>query len=39
LAILVLPTTRWPDIQAKASDVLTAVNAMQEGEFRELNWK
>ena len=38
IAILVLPTTRWPDIQKHADKVLVAVNAMSAGEFRELNW-
>ena len=38
IAILVLPTTRWPDIQKHADKVLLAVNAMSAGEFRELTW-
>ena len=39
LAILVLPTTRWPEIQANAVHVLAAVNAVQLGEYRELKWE
>lgn len=39
LAILVLPTTRWPEIQVHAGDVLAAVNAVRTGEYRELRWK
>ena len=38
IAILVLPTTRWPEIQLNADRVLAAVNTMKPGEFRELNW-
>jgi len=39
IAILVLPTTRWPEIQTRAESVLTAISSMQPGEFRELKWK
>ena len=39
LAILVLPTTRWPEIQANAANVLAAVDAVCAGEYRELKWK
>lgn len=38
IGILVLPTTRWPEIQKHADKVLLAVNAMGPGEFRELTW-
>jgi hypothetical protein len=38
LAILVLPTTSWPRIQRHASEVVTAVNTLQPGEYRELRF-
>jgi hypothetical protein len=38
LAILVLPTTSWPEIRQHEAEVLTAVNTMQAGEYRELRW-
>lgn len=39
LAILVLPTTRWPQINNRAADVVNAVNSMRTGEYRELHWE
>ena len=39
IGILVLPTTRWPEIQKNADRVLAAVNTMKPDEFRELNWR
>jgi len=38
LAILVLPTTNWMEIQNHSSDVTAAVNSLQSGEYRELRW-
>ena len=38
LAILVLPTTSWPAIQAHAADILAAVSGMTGGELRELTF-
>ena len=38
LAILVLPTTRWPEIQRHAAAVVAAVASVQPGECRELTW-
>ena len=38
LAILVLPTTNWPEIQRHQSEVVVAVNSMQPGDYRELRW-
>jgi hypothetical protein len=38
LAILVLPTTRWPQIQRHAAAVGAAVASVQPGEYRELSW-
>ena len=38
LAILVLPTTNWPEIQRHQSEVAGAVNLMQPGDYRELHW-
>jgi hypothetical protein len=38
LAILVLPTTRWPQIERHAAAVVAAVASVQPGEYRELSW-
>ncbi len=38
LAILVLPTTRWPRIKQHAAEIVAVVNAIQPGEYRELVW-
>lgn len=38
LAILVLPTTSWPDIQKHTVDVASAVAGMTSGDYRELRW-
>lgn len=38
IAILVLPTTSWPEIQRHAPEVLAAITTITAGEYRELNW-
>jgi hypothetical protein len=38
LAILVLPTTSWPTIQAHEAEVVAAVNALRPGDVVELNF-
>ncbi len=38
VAILVLPTTRWPEILPQAAKVLRAVNETVPGAYRELDW-
>ncbi|HMJ88825.1 MAG TPA: hypothetical protein VK530_03365 [Candidatus Acidoferrum sp.] len=38
IAILVLPTTRWLEIQQHGSDGAAAVATMNPGEFREFKW-
>ena len=38
LAILVLPTTSWPEIQKHLPEIQVAVDATVVGEFRELKW-
>jgi hypothetical protein len=38
VAILVLPTTRWPEIQQHTGEVARAVASMKAGEYRELKW-
>ena len=38
LAILVLPTTSWPEIQKHTSDVASAVSGMKPGGYVELRW-
>jgi hypothetical protein len=38
VSILILPTTRWPEIRQNASAIATAVADMKPGDFRELKW-
>jgi hypothetical protein len=38
LAILVLPTTSWPRIQAHHVEVVAAVNRLRPGDFHELTF-
>ena len=38
IAILVLPTTSWPEIQLHQAEVATAVTAMKPGTYRALTW-
>ena len=38
LAILVLPTTSWPEIQRHAAKVVSAVEEMKPGDYHELEW-
>ncbi len=38
LAILVLPTTSWPVIQAHVAEVVAALNELRAGESRELRF-
>jgi hypothetical protein len=38
LAILVLPTTSWPEIQKQTTKVADAVNALKPGDFIELDF-
>jgi predicted nuclease of predicted toxin-antitoxin system len=38
LAVLVLPTTNWPEIQQHVQQVQDAANGMQPGGYRELEW-
>lgn len=37
LAILVLPTPRWPDLQPVASEIANAVLSLKEGDF--IHWQ
>jgi hypothetical protein len=39
LAILVLPTTNWLEIQRHQDEVAAAVDSLPPGEYRELRWK
>lgn len=39
LAVLILPTTSWPRIQAHVSQVVEAVSGLRPGEFRELTFR
>ena len=38
IAILVLPTTNWPEIQLHQAEIAAAVNQMKPGTYRALNW-
>ena len=38
LAILVLPTTSWPEIREHEAEIVAAVNSLKAGEYRELRW-
>jgi hypothetical protein len=38
LAILVLPTTSWPVIQSRLAEIVAAVDGLQAGDFRELDF-
>lgn len=38
LAIVVLPTRSWPEIQKRASEVASAVSGMKPGGYLELRW-
>jgi hypothetical protein len=38
LAILVLPTTSWPEIQKRTDKVADSVNALKPGDFTELSF-
>lgn len=38
IAIVVLPTTRWPDIKPHADKIRDAINRIQPGDYQELVW-
>ena len=38
LAILVLPTTRWPSLERHVGEIVAAIGSIQPGQFRELSW-
>jgi hypothetical protein len=38
IAILVLPTTNWPEIQLHQDEVAAAVDEMGPGDYRVLSW-
>ena len=38
LAILVLPTTSWPQLQAHSAEIADIVGRLSPGELRELSW-
>jgi len=38
IAILVLPTTSWPNIQGHLAEITAAVDATLPGSYRELRW-
>ena len=38
IAIVVLPTTRWPDIKPHAEEIKLALNQLKPGDYLELNW-
>ena len=39
IAILVLPTTRWPEIEQHNKDVTAVVDSMRPGLYRNLTWE
>ena len=39
IAILVLPTTKWKEIEKREAEVVSAVAAISTGEYVELHWK
>lgn len=39
LAILVLPTTNWREIERHLPEVVAAVDATRPGDFRDLAWR
>ena len=38
IAIVVLPTTRWPEIKPHAGKIRDALSQIQPGDYRELVW-
>jgi hypothetical protein len=38
IAILVLPTTRWPVIRLHTAEVAAAIASLGVGEYQELSW-
>ncbi len=38
LAILVLPTTSWPEIQKHTAEIIAAISSMPPGGYHELRW-
>lgn len=38
IAIVVLPTTRWPEIKTRTPIILTALNQTTPGTYQELTW-
>ena len=38
LAILVLPTTSWPEIREHETEIVAAATSLKPGEYRELRW-
>lgn len=38
LAMLVLPTTSWPEIQRHTAEVVAAVGTIKPGDYREQCW-
>jgi len=38
IAILVLPTTRWSQISAHGSEIVSVINTVVAGEYREVRW-
>ena len=38
IAIMVLPTTRWPQIQQHIAEIVAALPSIRPGEYREMKW-
>lgn len=39
IAVLILPTTSWPRLQAMASRIVEELNSLQPGHYRELSFE
>jgi len=39
LAVIVLPTTRWPEIQRHLGEIASAVDSIEPGQYRALIWE
>lgn len=38
LAILVLPTPSWPKLEKRVSELVSEIESIKPGEFREIKW-
>src|SRR3974390_280002 len=38
LAIIVLPTTSWPQIEKHTAEVIAAISSIKPGDYKEVSW-